>query len=44
MLSYEAEEAGILARDEVDLAVRLRYLFGGPLGQVASSNPGRGAR
>ena len=24
----------MLARDEVDLAVRLRYLFDGPLGQI----------
>jgi hypothetical protein len=28
------EATALLARDEVDLAVRLRYLFGGPLGQI----------
>jgi len=33
-LDQAVEAAGMLARDEVDLAVRLRYLFAGPLGQV----------
>jgi CHAT domain len=33
-LDQQIEAAGMLARDEVDLAVRLRYLFAGPLGQV----------
>jgi hypothetical protein len=33
-LDQAIEAAGMLARDEVDLAVRLRYLFNGPLGQV----------
>jgi hypothetical protein len=33
-LDQQIEADGILAKDEVDLAVRLRYLFGGPLGQV----------
>jgi hypothetical protein len=33
-LDQQTEAAGILARDDVDLAVRLRYLFAGPLGQV----------
>jgi hypothetical protein len=33
-LDQQIEAAEILARDEVDLAVRLRYLLGGPLGQI----------
>jgi len=33
-LDQQIEAAEVLARDEVDLAVRLRYLFGGPLGQI----------
>jgi hypothetical protein len=33
-LDQQNEAAQILARDEVDLAVRLRYLFGWPLGQI----------
>ena len=33
-LDQQTEAAAILGRDEVDLAVRLRYLFAGPLGQV----------
>jgi hypothetical protein len=33
-LEQQIEAAELLARDEVDLAVRLRYLFGGPLGQI----------
>jgi hypothetical protein len=33
-LDEQIEAEGMLARDEVDLAVRLRYLFGGPLGQI----------
>jgi CHAT domain len=33
-LDQQIEAEGILARDEVDLAVRLRYLLGGPLGQI----------
>jgi CHAT domain len=33
-LDQQIEAEGILAKDEVDLAVRLRYLLGGPLGQI----------
>ena len=33
-LDQQVEAAGVLGRDDVDLAVRLRYLFAGPLGQV----------
>jgi hypothetical protein len=33
-LDQQIEAAKILAKDEVDLAMRLRYLFGGPLGQI----------
>jgi hypothetical protein len=33
-LDQQAEADAILARDDVDLGVRLRYLFDGPLGQV----------
>ena len=33
-LDQQVEADRILARDEIGLAVRLRYLFGGPLGQI----------
>jgi hypothetical protein len=33
-LDQQIEATATLARDEVDLAVRLRYLFDGPLGQI----------
>jgi hypothetical protein len=33
-LDQQIEATEMLARDEVDLAVRLRYLFDGPLGQI----------
>jgi hypothetical protein len=33
-LDQQIEAEGMLAKDEVDLAVRLRYLLGGPLGQL----------
>lgn len=33
-LDQQIEAAEILAKDQVDLAVRLRYLFDGPLGQI----------
>lgn len=33
-LDQQIEATRMLARDEVDLAVRLRYLLGGPLGQI----------
>jgi hypothetical protein len=33
-LDQQIEATEMLARDEVDLVVRLRYLFGGPLGQI----------
>ena len=33
-LAQQIEATELLARDEVDLAVRLRYLFDGPLGQI----------
>jgi hypothetical protein len=33
-LDQQIEADGILAREEADLTVRLRYLFAGPLGQV----------
>ena len=33
-LDQQVEAAGVLGREDVDLAVRLRYLFAGPLGQV----------
>jgi hypothetical protein len=33
-LDQQIEATQMLARDEIDLAVRLRYLLGGPLGQI----------
>jgi hypothetical protein len=33
-LDQQMEAATLLAKDEVDLAVRLRYLFSGPFGQI----------
>lgn len=33
-LDQQIEATEMLARDEVDLAVRLRYLFAGPLGEI----------